>query len=178
MSASYLVDLKATTQHDASYSRTAVFAYSGDVTPGGIIGIPVDLRDANTFTKVFLAARTISLSGDLHVAVQTSDTDVSGNFTDPTSGLPSDAFPTQFISGGITVFNSGGADNVIGGGRLISGFFAGLGAFQRPHRYARLNLISGSLVGAVVMGFIGQLKTTGSGGGFYTSSGIGAPPTV
>ncbi len=63
-------------------------------------------------------------------------------------------------SGNYTVFGSGGG--------IAFGFF------QRPHRYARLNLLAGgTAMTPVVAGFLSNLKTTGSGGGFTMSPQTG-----
>ena len=160
---------------------------------GVVVGMSVDLLNCDTFTNLLICGvDVVPQSGPLLVGVQTSDTDVSGNFTDPTSGMSPQLanwpFPTVFQSGGMVVLNSGGTGGTFttfrSGHAIASGFFEAAG-FLRPHRYARALFVSGTAgaggnqyVGALQVGFVGQQQTTGSGGGFYTTSGIGAPPTV
>lgn len=154
MSANLVVDLFNTTQMTPSI----VCSSGGNgtyVCSGAIIGNTVDLLYANTFCNLFISTG-ISQSGLLRVGVQTSDATTSGSFTDPTSGLPQ--LPTSFQSGGLIWFNSGGG--------LVSGAYTAAG-FQRPHRYARCIALSGDFFnGPIQAGFVSQLKTTGSGGGY------------
>lgn len=163
MSASLLVDLYDTCLMGLSLPTNGsgtFFAASGVV-----IGQSVDLLNANTFCNLAMFGLA-SASGDLRVQVQTSDFDTSGSFTDPTSGLAQ--LPTIFASGGIVAIASG-SNSVLGQGLsgqfMLSGWALGAG-FQRPARYARVNLVSGTYVGAFTGAFISQLKTTGSGAGF------------
>lgn len=160
MSATTIVDIG---QIDAF--RPSIGPATGDGgTPasGVVIGMTADLRDHNNLTNV-LAGFGTSISGQFRLQVQTSDSDTSGNFTDPTSGLP--VFPTNMLSGGILVINSGN-------NQASGGFFAG--GFLRPHRYARVNILSGDQFNAqVVAGFLCQPKRTGSGAGYTYSPGSG-----
>jgi hypothetical protein len=48
------------------------------------------------------------------------------------------------------------------------------GAFQRPHRYARLILNSGVFPNALTAGFISNKKFIGSGAGFTLSPSSGS----
>jgi len=144
---------------------------SGLICPnsGALIGLSVDMNNANTFCNIYVTGVTYNQSGQVLLQVQTSDSDTSGNYTDPTSGLA--AFPTYFSSGGILILNSGGVGmGVLGaqvsGQSILSGFTQ-FAAFQRPGRFARINVLSGGFYnGPLVAGFVSQLRTTGSGGGF------------
>jgi hypothetical protein len=147
------------------------------------VGSIADLLHANTHTQVWVAGG--ALSGPLPVFIQTSDVTTSGDFTDPTSGLPVANFPLYgfVVSGGIFYANSGlwGSGNSSPQGLLNSGPLLCSGgivfaSFQRPHRYARLIITSGNAsIGAFIgmAGFIGSKKTTGSGGGFTYAPGSG-----
>ena len=185
MSANLLVDLGNTAYSQNSFISTGFFAASGAL-PGAIIA---DMLHADTFTNLIVFGTLTGSapnSGQLRIGVQTSDTTNSGDFTDPTSGLSQ--FPTVFQSGGFIFINSGsvgspaaGQTGVLGaftsGQACQSGFIVFAG-FQRPHRYARtfipapgsFDFFQGPLGG----GFVAQLKTTGSGGGFTLapSSGV------
>ncbi len=167
MSASYLVDLGNTTNicPGGPAGPTSISPANGvGSTPasGVIVGTPVDMLYANSFTNL-LVVGGVSTSGAFQVQVQTSDSLASGTFTDPTSGLPATAFPTSFLSGGISIVNSGAA---VSGSVFASGI-AWAAGFQRPHRYARAIIMSGNLTNSPIWaGFIGQLKTDGSGQGF------------
>src|ERR1700735_4819885 len=105
MSASYLVDLYDTTQQGVSIadppflSGGSFFAGSGTV-----VGQSIFMGNSDSYCNVFAIGNT--QSGQLRIQVQTSYTDVSGNYTDPTSGLA--VLPTVFQSGGILWINSGG----------------------------------------------------------------------
>ena len=143
---------------------------------GGIVGQSVDMLHSDTFCNLMVAGQLINTSGQLRIAVQTSDTDVSGNYTDPTSGLAQ--FPTYFQSGGILWLNSGGQGsgvlNVGASGYALQSGFIQFAAFQRPQRFARAVALSGDFyVGPLSVGFVSQLKTTSSGGGFSYSPGSG-----
>src|SRR5262245_28823024 len=91
---------------------------------------------------------------------------------DPTSGAPDYAWPGELMSGGILIINSGflqsgrvfGTAPVSGFTRFASGGIQGA-SFPRPHRYARAISLSGSFTGPLTVGFIGGLRTVGSGGG-------------
>lgn len=176
MSASTLVDLAGT-----------CFLYpslqSGNGTSGqacGLSGIyvgqSVDLLNANSFTNVVVNAIPALASGNLLVYVQTADNDVSGQYTDPTSGLQT--LPTVFSSGGVLWISSGATggifnSGVVSGQAYQSGFMVAAG-FQRPQRFARLMMGSGHFIGQLQAGFISQLKVTGSGGGFTMLPSSGA----
>ncbi len=152
----------------------------GSVCPGSgtIIGATCNLGNANTLCNLY--AMGVTLSGQLRLQVQTSDSDTSGNFTDPTSGLP--VFPGAFQSGGILWINSGGAGGGILGAQMsgesvLSGFSVAA-AFQRPGTFARINVLSegtAQFAGPLVAGFISNLRTIGSGFGTTQSPGSGTP---
>lgn len=157
MSANLVVDIGNTCQ--ATLSIVAASGGGPFSASGAAIGGAVDLINANTFCNLAIAAG-LTQSGQLRVGVQTSDTNVSGSFTDPTSGLAQ--LPTSFQSGGLIWLNSGGAN--LQSGQLV---FAG---FQRPGRYARAVVLSGDFFnGPLEVGFVSQLKVTGSGGGYSYS---------
>lgn len=172
----HIVDLANSCDYHVS-----LWSLSGQAVQVGRI---VDLLGAHINTNLFVAG-TVQ-SGPLQLYVQTSDSTTSGSFTDPTSGLPTGAFPVQgrIVSGGIFYANSGlyasGYSSPdfnlgTGGGPLTSGGFA-LASFQRPHRYARVVLQSGNAVGAasiIAAGFIGQKVQGVSGGGYTLSPGSG-----
>jgi hypothetical protein len=177
-------------------------AFSGHFVASGNlnqVGLSVDMNNANTFCNVLICGTANTTSGQLRVAVQCADADVSGQYTDPTSGLAQ--MPTIFESGGIVRLNSGGllggtyqgtisqgpganpgtAQGVVfsasgapqSGYAIQSGFcvFAG---FQRPQRFVRATIVSGDFYdGPLFIGFVSQLRSTGSGGGFsfFPSSG-------
>lgn len=183
MSANLVVDLGNTT-----LQYPMAFAGPGFTASGAIIGIPVDMIHANTFTSLMISAKSTTNSGQLRVIVQTQDTDpATGTWLDPTSGLAQ--MPTVFESGGVVRLNSGGgtvvdaapAAFVQGGtfGAVVSGqcLFSGclvFAGFQRPHRYARALALSGDFfTGQLSFAFVAQAKTTGSGGGFTYSPGSG-----
>ncbi len=172
MSANYVVDLYGTCFMQYTLVSTALFPASG-----AIIGEVVDLNEANSFTNLLVVGRPVAagISGQLRIQVQTADTILSGDFTDPTSGLA--AFPTVFESGGIVRLNSGGLGEGLFGagvsGQFIRSGFVVTAAFQRPHRYARANVISGDFFfGLYHSSFVAQRKTTGSGGGSWGTSGF------
>lgn len=167
-----------------SFPTPAVAANDGlAITSGGamsslsgvLVGGIVDMRDSNTYCNLIVAGRGFG-SGPLTVGVQTSQDTTSGNFTDPTSGLPQ--FPDPFVSGGFVIIGSGpGALPGIFGsgysGSLILSGFVEFAAFQRPHRYARVIIGSGFFDGIVVAGFVSQSRTTGSGFGFTLAPSSG-----
>jgi hypothetical protein len=170
MSASYLVDPAQTLDYPGSISTI-----SGQNT---IVGNIVDMLHANTYTGVWVAGLG---SGPIQIQIQTSDDTVSGNYTDPTSGLA--AFPVNVVSGGIFWANSGlyGSGNYspaapVSGACLLASGGITFCSFQRPQRYARLLAISGNVnIGLTfTAGFIGQKKTVFSGGGFSYSPTSGS----
>ena len=120
-------------------------------------------------------------SGQLRIQVQCSDVDTSGNYTDPTSGLPQ--FPTNFSSGGILWINSGGLTGAISdasssgtpnSGHGVSGGFVAFAGFQRVGTFVRANALAGDFYeGSLSVGFVSQSRTTGSGGGYTYSPGSG-----
>ena len=210
-SANLVVDLGDTTMFPPSAIST------GSPLSGAVVGTVCDLKDANTFTNVYVIGG--ATSGIVGIQIQTSDVTsgqlssgglsaiaTSGSFTDPTSGLAQ--LPTWVSSGGILWVNSGlwslpqgggasgtmsvntfgfgtnpvfGAQTPAGGSFPVSGNFTvfgsgggmAIGGFQRPNRYARLIILSGSFSAFVAAGFIANLKSTGSGGGFTYSPGSG-----
>lgn len=176
MSANTLIDLGGGAQLGMSLGgQSGLFAPAS----GALIGQSIDLINANNYCNVVIAGQCMFLSGQVRVQVQVSDTDVSGNYVDPTSGLAQ--FPTSFQSGGILWINSGQigggvlAGSGLSGQNIFSGFTTAA-AFQRTGRYARLNAISGDFYAGNLTGsFVSQLKTTGSGGGFATSPTSGTP---
>ena len=173
MSASLLVDLGQTTYQGVSIQDTPLLSGSFVATgSGAFVGQPLDLLHMDTFCNLFACG--VTHSGQLRLAVQTAPDTNSGSFTDPTSGLA--ALPTSFQSGGILWINSGGLLNgilgaVVSGQNVLSGWFAAAG-FQRPHRYARVVALAeatSQYAGSLTAGFISQLRTIGSGGGFTFS---------
>lgn len=154
MAASLIVDLGPAAVHLPSINVVNAFPCSG-----AVIGDVVDMKEANTFTNMYFV-HSITQSGLLRLAIQTSDATTSGSFTDPTSGLA--RFPTNIQSGGLVWINSGTTT-------LKSGDLDFVG-FQRPHRYARVIALSGDFFQAVLgAGFVGQRRTTISGAGFTYS---------
>jgi hypothetical protein len=179
VSANLIVDLGGTTQvvntitSPPFLSGGAIFAGSGTV-----IGNSCNMLHSDTYCNMIVTGA--SQSGQLRIQVQCSDSDVSGTYTDPTSGLAQ--LPTTFQSGGILWLNSGGAGNglftaqasgfTMGSGLTGFAFFA---AFQRPYQFARANVLgegSAQYAGPLMVDFISQLKTTGSGGGAWSQSGV------
>ena len=160
MSAGLIVDLANTSIMYPSISPAN--GVGASPASGVIVGMIADLRDSNTFTNL-VAAFGPSTSGQFRVQIQTADDTNSGSFTDPTSGLA--VMPTNFLSGGIMVVNSGNAQQ--------SGGFLGAG-FLSPHRYARAVVMSGDQFNApVTVGFIKQAKRTGVGPGYSYSPALG-----
>lgn len=164
MSANLVVDLSNTCDY-----RSSINVGSGSNL---VVGEIVDLLYANTYTNVFVNGQ--AGSGAIEVRIQTSDSVLSGTFTDPTSGLAQ--LPVNIRSGGILWANSGlwasGNYSLTAPVNNAPLFCSGgimFGAFQRPHQYARLVLNSGPFPNALTAGFIGNKKTTGSGGGYTLS---------
>ncbi len=166
MSANLVIDLRNTCDY-----RPSVSVGSGsDLTVGAI----VDLLHANTLTNVYVAGG--AGSGAIELRIQTSDSTLSGTFTDPTSGFqPAGVFPIteSIVSGGILFANSGlwvSGNTSLSAPVVNAPLFASggvqFGAFQRPHRYARLIWNSGPFPNFATAGFIGNKRTTSSGGGF------------
>lgn len=180
MSASLTVDLGNTCQMDVSIQGTPVLS-GALVAPcsGAIIGDGINMMNSDTYCNLFVAG--YSTSGQLRVQVQCADSDVSGSYTDPMSGLTER--PGAWQSGAILWINSGGA----GGGLLgagVSGQFLASGftiaqGFIRTGTFVRANLLSGDFGGGpLTIGFISNLKTTGSGYGFTWAPGSGTAISV
>jgi hypothetical protein len=145
------------------------------------VGLSCNLGNANSLCNLVVAGVPWGASGilqQLSIAVQCADSDTSGSYTDPTSGLAT--FPAPFISGGIIVLNSGASGGLfnpipISGQYFTSGFMVAAG-FQRPQTYARVVGLSGGFyAGSLFAGFVTQLRTVGSGGGMSQSPGSGVP---
>lgn len=173
MSANLVVDLGATTDYRASLTLTSGINLT--------VGQVVDLLGANSYCNLWVAGG--ASSGVIEIRIQTADATTSGSFTDPTSGLPRTALPSWLSSGGIMWVNSGlhvsGYSSLTSPVNTAPLFCSGgiqFGAFQRPHRYARLIYASGvgSFNAPLTAGFVSQKQTTGSGGGFTFAPGSGA----
>lgn len=144
---------------------------------GGAVGQIVDLKDADSYCNLHVAGQALQTSGQLRIAVQTSEDTTSGNYTDPTSGLTT--FPGFFSSGGILFLNSGGAgsgvlDGGVSGEAMQSGFSV-FAAFLREKRYVRAVMLSGDFyMGPLHVTFVSQKRYTSSGGGQTQAPGSGA----
>ena len=183
-SANLIVDLNGTAQLGASLPGAGLTSTPSGLLcglSGTVIGQSVDMIYSDTFCNVVVQGQAVLNSGPLVLQVQCSDTDVSGKYTDPTSGLAQ--LPTWFSSGGLLILNSGGDGGLnqtfVSGQSLLSGFHIAAG-FQRPQRFARVNFYSGfgtanQYVGTLTAGFISQYRTTSSGGGQTQSPGSGVP---
>lgn len=170
----HIVDIANTTDFGVS-----VQSFSGT---DDAIGRIVDLANAHINTNVFVNV-VGGLSGVLPIRLQTSDLTTSGSFTDPTSGLP--AFPVQgrVSSGGVFWANSGlyASGNstpyaLAADAPLFCSGGTAWASFQRPHRYARAILTSGTAAIAaaiVTVGFMGQKIGGVSGGGFTLAPSSG-----
>lgn len=178
-SASYLVDLENTTVSYPSIDSLALgnsgVAFSSS---GVIVGNSVNMSQSSVYCNLSVMATPFTSSGQLRIAVQCADQDVSGNYTDPTSGLAQ--LPASFSSGGVLILNSGGLgsgtfNNGTSGQNFASGFYL-FAAFQRPTTFARALLLSGGFYnGTLAVGFVAQSFTTGSGGGSTNSPSSGSP---
>lgn len=177
LSANTVVDIGNTCQFQMSIVGNVQSGGPPSPCSGAVIGLSCDMIHSDTYCNLVVVGA--SSSGQLRVQVQCSDTDTSGTYTDPTSGLAS--FPGAFTSGGLLFINSGGAGNGLLGpftsGQAIASGFGQAQAFQRTGRFTRANLLSGDFGAGVSVGFISQYKTTGSGGGFTWSPQSG-PATV
>lgn len=176
MGASYLVDLGNTTQLGLTIGLGG--AGSGLVysASGAVIGQTFYMGNADSVCNVLIAGNEVFGSGQLRVQVQCADTDTSGSYTDPTSGLAQ--LPSWMSSGGIFILNSGGTGNgTIGAfvsGHAIQSGFAEAGFFQRVGLFARANVLSGDFyAGPLTVTLVSQDRTTGSGGGFSYQPGSG-----
>lgn len=180
MSANLIVDLGDTSLGGNSINGGLVLS-GGVITPcsGTLVGAGVDMNNANTFCNLVVAGTFTS--GLLSLRVQCADSDVSGSYTDPTSGLAQ--MPTAFSAasggGSLWIINSG-ANNTINGQTWASGLqaissgFQAAAGFQRTGRFVRALALSGDFAcGPVAVGFLSQLRTTGSGGGYSPSPGSG-----
>lgn len=171
MSANLVVDLRNTTDF-----RPSVGVGSGsNLTVGEII----DLQNSDTVCNIYVAGAQ-GASGEIEVRIQTSDDTTSGNFTDPTSGIPAGSFPSVVLSGGRFITNSGlwvsgnqSESAPVNNAPLFCSGGIDFAFFQRPQRYARLILISGAFPNAITAGFVSNKRTTGSGGGFSFQPGSG-----
>lgn len=170
MSANLVVDIGATCDY-----RASVTVSSGSNL---IVGQIVDLTNANTYCNVFCAGGIGS--GEIVLRIQTSDAVTSGTFTDPTSGIALLDLPPSITSGGQIHVNSGlwasGNSSLTSPVNSAPLFCSGgiqFAAFQRPHQYARLILVSGPFLNSITAGFVSNKRQTGSGGGFTYSPGSG-----
>lgn len=178
MAAGLIVDLGSTAWAYNTISSVGAGSGIAYAASGAIVGTVGNALQANTFCNVQVAGTAVFGSGQLRIAVQTSATNTSGTFTDPTSGLPQ--MPTWFSSGGILIINSGG---LLGGtrgalqsGQAMQSGFCEFAAFLRPasNQFVRAIVLSGDFyAGDLSVNFISQLKTTGSGGGFTLSPSSG-----
>lgn len=184
-SANLVVDLNGTSQLGLSLPGGNLTSLASGLfagLSGADIGASLDMIYSDTFCNVVIQGQAVVVSGPLVLQVQCSDTDVSGSYTDPTSGLAQ--LPTWFSSGGLLILNSGGAGGTnqgfVSGQAIASGFSIAAG-FQRPFRYARINFASGfagvnnQYLGTLTAGFVSQYRTTSSGGGQTQSPGSGTP---
>lgn len=183
MSASYLVDLGGSCQ--LTPSIFGIQSTSGNVyaASGATIGQSCFTPYSDAACNVVIQGNCAYGSGQLRVQIQTAPADVSGQYTDPTSGLA--VLPSWFSSGGLLWLNSGGLLGMTVGGQAsgqssghqISSGFAEAAYFQKPNTYLRANVLSGDFYcGDLAVTFVSQFRTTGSGGGFSTQpqgSGIG-----
>ena len=174
MSANLIVDIGGA--GDFKPSVASAVGVAGTPASGVIIGAIVDMLHSDTYCNLMVTGGPTS--GPLGVQVQTSDATTSGSFTDPTSGLSQ--LPTGFSSGGILWVNSGlwssgntPLSSPINNAPLFCSGGVQFGAFNRLGRYARAIALSGTFDAPLVAGFVSQLKTTGSGGGFAYSPGSG-----
>ena len=173
MSANLVVDIGNTCQFIPSIAPVSLT--SGVIAApcsGALVGDVVDLLPSDTSLNIFVTGRRNVTSGQLRIAVQTSDSTLSGTFTDPTSGLA--ALPPPLQSGGILILDSGGLGGGTFGaftsGQALASGFAVAATVQRNAQFARLIALSGDFyLGSLVAGFISNLRTVGSGGGFTFS---------
>ena len=193
-SANLTVDLGNTTQMGNAlfgWSQTSGVSNALCVASGTVVSQSIDMLHANTYTNVVITGQ--STSGQLRVQVQTSDQDVSGQYTDPTSGLAQ--LPGVFQSGGIIWINSGGTGNGLFGpftsGQAIASGFCVATALQRPSatpganigggRYIRALVLSeatAQYAGPLTINFLGQFRTTGSGGGASWQPQTNSPTSI
>lgn len=181
MSANLVVDLGGTCD---IYTTLGIAGPGSGLTyaaSGAIIGLSANMINDNTATQVVYAGNAIFGSGQLRLQIQVSDSDVSGTYTDPTSGLA--AFPSNVQSGGLIWLNSGQLGGGVAGafvsGQSIQSGFAGASYFQRIGTFARVNVLSGDFfAGSLTVSLLGNKRTTGSGGGFTFQPLANAPVNV
>lgn len=175
-SANLVVDIGNTCISQPSIPGSGgVWVQSGQ---GALIGLGVNMMHSDTFCNLCVTGMPYFTSGQLRVVVQCANSDTSGNYTDPTSGLSQ--MPTSFSSGGVLIINSGGVGSGVlntgaSGQNFASGWqvFAG---FQRTGVFVRAIVLSGTsdfFAGELDVGFVSQQRTTGSGGGFSYQPGSG-----
>lgn len=181
MSANLIVDIGNTCQFYPSIIPPSggVMAGLSGVAQGYTVGTSVDMLHANTMCQLQVVGVPLFNSG-LVVGIQCADSDVSGQYTDPTSGYQT--FPTSFSSGGLLWINSGGTGGILSSGatsgfQFLSGFIQ-YAAFQRTQRFVRAifppNTSGNYGAGNFSIGFVSQYKTTGSGGGYTPQPTSGA----
>ena len=175
MSANLVVDVGGTCQFTVAFTSGNVSCQICGLS-GRVGGPIVDLLHAYTMCNVGLVGLAALSSGPLIVGIQTADVTTSGDFTDPTSGIPVADLPQQFNSGGNLIIGSGSTGYVyasgVSGTAMQSGWVQ-YASFVRPGRYARVIINSGFYIGTLQVHFLSQLKTTGSGGGFTYNPGSG-----
>ena len=188
MSASYLVDLGGSCQ--LTPTIFGLQAVSGNVyaASGATIGQSCYTPFSDSACNVVIQGNCAYGSGQLRIQVQSAPADVSGQYTDPTSGLSQ--MPSWFSSGGLLWLNSGallgmtvgGQNSGQASGHQISSGFAESAYFLKPFPYIRANVLSGDFYcGDLNVAFVSQFKTTGSGAGFTLSpqgSGVGGPSQI
>lgn len=146
---------------------------------GGLIGNSVDLLNGHNYCNVLVQGYGTQLSGQIQIQIQQSDSDTSGNYTDPTKGMLSGDLTNQFASGCIMTINPNNSGGVFGafqsGQSFLSGFTA-FGAFMRGARYVRANIVSGNTGGcaALSVSFVEQQHVVGSGAGYTYAPGSGS----
>jgi hypothetical protein len=169
-SAGYVIDLG-----NETFSYPSILNQSGGtfLASGALVGQGINFANQNAMCNLHVCGNAIFASGQARIAVQCSDTDTSGTYTDPTSGMPN--FPGAFASGGILWLNSGQVSSGVlnngasGQGPLTSGFSVCQG-FQRPFTFVRAVALSGDFfAGSLTVNFFSQQRSVGSGGGFSTS---------
>jgi len=184
MSANLIVDINGSCMFQNSLIPPSggVMAGLSGVAQGYTVGASCDLLHANTACQVAITGVPLFNSG-LIIGVQCADSDVSGQYTDPTSGYAQ--FPSWFSSGANLWINSGGTGGVNNSGAQ-SGFifqsgFVAYAFLQRTQRFIRAifppNTSGNYYAGSLNVSFVSQYKTTGSGGG-YTLSPTSGPVNV
>lgn len=141
--------------------QTSENVASGNFLSGG--GFPISGSFSDPTSGLAQLPTNISSGGILWIN--------SGLVSIPGGGGASGGQNVNTFQNGIhPMFNAQGA-----GAYQLSGTFPVFGsgggvafaAFQRPHRFARLVMLSGaSVLPGLIAGFVSQYRTTGSGGGF------------